>query len=951
MTPEETTAVMTALNGMDLDRQIGQLFMIRAHSDLGADHVAHVKREIERYHVGGLCFFQGTPEKQLELTNAYQQLSNVPLLVSMDAEWGLGMRLPKQTISYPKQLALGAIRDNSLLYEMGTELARQLYRLGVHVSFSPVLDVNNNPDNPVINTRSFGEDRYNVTIKGYQYMKGLQDNGVMASAKHFPGHGDTGVDSHYDLPVIGHERARLDSLELYPFQALIRYGIGSMMAAHLQIPALDDRPNRPSSLSRPIVYDLLRKDMGFTGLVFTDGLEMKGVTKHYGDGEVEAEAIAAGSDILLLPESTPEAVDAIKRYLREGKITEEQIREKARRILLAKYRLGILSTATFPSQTNLRAELNSPEAYSLKRRLFEAAMTIVRDEGQQLPLSESGSEKLIAMHFGQGTSTPFARRLNDYGKVTHIAADYNLTATTAGKLLAGIGEGDRIIATLYSDGSRFLEKVPVSTAVLRLLRQIDERAKLVVTVFGNPYTLSELDGLGTVLMAYSRDDIAQEAAAEALFGVNRVNGRLPITASPSSRFNAGLETSARYRMGFAAPEAVGLDGGLLTARIDGLAREAIQRKATPGMVALVARQGKIVFEKAYGHHTYGRKRKTKTTDVFDLASVTKVAATTVSLMKLVDERRIDLDLPISNYLTETRGTPVAFLTLRTMLAHRSGLRSWIPFYRYTLDEAGKPKPQWYSKRREGDYTVGVTDQLYMKSEYLDSMWTRLYTHELPNKGQYRYSDLGLYLSARIIERVSEMPVNEFAERNFYRPMGLETMGYRPMEKFPKSRIPPTERDGYFRMATVQGTVHDMGAAMLGGVSGHAGLFSSARDVATLFQMLLQGGNYGGTQYISPETIRLFTSRYPGETRRGLGFDMKQLDEDMNLNMAPEASPRAFGHLGFTGICAWADPAEDLIVVVLANRTYPNMTNNTFGKLDTRLRVHSAAYQSRLPTSK
>ena len=377
MSSAESERVLGVLNTMSLDQQIGQLFMIRAHSDRGADHIAQVKREIEQYHVGGLCFFQGTPAGQLTLTNDYQRLSKVPLLVSMDAEWGLGMRLPNQTISYPKQIALGAIRDNRLIYDLGAEVARQMHRIGVHVSFSPVLDVNNNPNNPVIDTRSFGEDRYNVTVKGYNYMRGLQENGILASAKHFPGHGDTGVDSHYDLPVIGHDRGRLDSLELYPFQALIKYGIGSVMAAHLQIPALDDRPNRPTSLSRPVVYDLLRRDMGFTGLVFTDGLEMKGVTKHYGNGEVEAEAIAAGSDILLLPESTPEAVNAIKRYIREGKITEADIREKARRILLAKDRLGLLTGATYPSTTNLLGELNTQAANDLKLRLFQHAMTLV----------------------------------------------------------------------------------------------------------------------------------------------------------------------------------------------------------------------------------------------------------------------------------------------------------------------------------------------------------------------------------------------------------------------------------------------------------------------------------------------------------------------------------------------------------------------------------------------
>ncbi len=947
MTAPEQAWVDSVMQTLDYDARIGQLIMIRAHSDRPPEHIAHVKKEIEKYKVGGLCFFQGTPEKQLELTNAYQSLSDIPLMVSMDAEWGLGMRLPKQTISFPRQLALGAIRKNELIYDMGAEIARQMHRMGVNISFSPVLDVNNNPNNPVINTRSFGEDRYNVTVKGYQYMRGLQENGILASAKHFPGHGDTGVDSHYDLPVIPHDRARLDSLELYPFQALVRYGIGSIMAAHLQIPALDDRQNRPSSLSKPIVYDLLRKEMGFTGLVFTDGLEMEGVTKYYGDGEVEAEAIAAGSDILLLPESTPAAISAIKRYVEEGKMSREDIAQKCRRILLAKYRLE-LTKATFPKLNNLRGELNSPEAYALKQTLFEHAMTLVRDQEKLVPVKGLDKGKMVGIHLGVNTTTTFRKRLDDYGNFTHLQSGYQISAADRQRMLDAVAKDDLVVVGLYSDGSRFREKVPVSKAAIDLLREIDKKARLIVTVFGNPYSLSKLDDFETILVAYSRDKVAQDAAAQALFGANKIDGRLPITASPRSPFNAGLETSAAFRMGYAEPEKVGLDGNKLAAKVDKLAREAMSKKATPGMVVLVARNGKIVYEKAFGHHTYSKKKKVHPNDIYDLASVTKVAATTISIMKLVEEGKLALDVPISNYLPETKGTAVEFLTLRPILAHRAGLRSWIPFYAETLNQSGKPSPNWYRSQPTGDFRVPVSNNLYMHREYVDSMYYKLYHNELPNKGQYRYSDLGFYLMAKLVDQVSGLTVDEYADRNFYKPMGLRSLTYRPLKKFSKSRIPPTENDNYFRHIRVQGTVHDMGAAMLGGISGHAGLFGTARDVATVFQMLLQEGNYGGRQYLKPETVRLFTSRYAGESRRGLGFDMKQLNENRKMNLSPLASERAFGHLGFTGIAAWADPVEDLVFVVLSNRTFPNMNNNLFGRLDTRLRLHSACYESILP---
>ena len=947
LTATEQRWVDSVYAAMSEDERLGQLFMIRAHSDLGADHVASVKQQIRDYHVGGVCFFQGTPEKQLELTNQYQALSTLPLMVSMDAEWGLGMRLPDQTISYPKQLALGAIRNNQLIYDMGTEIARQLRRMGVNVSFSPVLDVNNNPDNPVIATRSFGEDRYNVTAKGYMYMKGLQDHGVLASAKHFPGHGDTDVDSHLDLPVISHPRQRLDSIELYPFRALIRYGIGSMMAAHLQIPALDDRPNRPSSLSSPIVTELLRKDLNFTGLIFTDGLEMKGVTKHYGEGEVEAEAIAAGSDILLLPEDIGASFAAIKRYLAEGKITQRGLEEKVRRVLLSKYRLG-LTEPTFPSVANLSADLNTPRAKELKQTLFEAAMTLVRDEEQLVPVQTPADGKLVALQIGAAKTTPFTERLDDYGQLTHLIASRTPTANEQQQLLERIKKNDVVIASLYSDGSRFIEKVPLSGEVLALLRKIDERAQLVLTVFGNPYSLRQLDEFGTVLEAYTRDEVAQDAAAQALFGANRINGRLPVSASAKTPYNAGLETTANFRMGYGNPESVGMDGKLLAARIDDLAADVLQSKAAPGMVVLVAREGKIVFEKAYGRHTYSpRSRATSVNDVFDLASVTKVAATTLCVMKLVDEGKVDLDKPLGHYLPELAGSNKSPLIIRDVLAHRAGLHSWVPFYRYTLGPGRDPQPssQYYRTNQTGNFVVPVTDKLFMNKVYVDSVWQRIYDSPLPNVGRYRYSDLGFYLLAKLVDRVSGYTVDEYAARNFYYPMGLESLRYNPLRSISRDRIPPTEIDNYFRRATIQGYVHDMGAGMMGGVSGHAGLFGSAHDVAALFQMLLQEGSYGGRQYLRPETVRLFTTRYPGELRRGLGFDMKNLDEDKRCNLADDASPRTFGHLGFTGTAVWADPDDKLVYVFLSNRTYPSMENNKLGRMNTRVKAMAAAYEA------
>ncbi len=945
LSPVEARWVDSVYQSMSFEQQLGQLFMIRAHSDRGADHIAEVEKLIRQYHVGGLCFFQGSPEKQLELTNRYQGSVQLPLMVSMDAEWGLGMRLPDQTISFPKQLALGAIQDNRLIYEMGAEIARQMRRLGVHISFSPVLDINNNPNNPVIATRSFGEDRYNVTVKSYNYMKGLQDHGVMACAKHFPGHGDTDVDSHHDLPIIRHNRARLDSIEIYPFKALAAYGIGSFMAAHLAVPALDARDNRPTSLSKYTITDLLRGELHFSGLVFTDGLEMKGVTKYFTDGEVEAESILAGNDILLLPESTPAAFAAIKRYLQEGKLQAAEIEEKVRRVLLAKHRLGL----TRPQQLlaeNLRAELNTPQAYDLKQRLFEASVTLVRDATSLLPIQELTEKRLASLQIGLAQRSPFVSRLASFAEVKQLQSPAAPTSAEANSLLSQLGNSNLVIASLYSDGSRFVEKVNISSETLRLLRQVKAKAKLIVVVFGNPYSLGALDEFETLVLNYSRDEVAQDVTAQALFGVQPISGRLPVTASPKASIHSGLRTARTFRLGYSRPARVGMQEEQLKREIAAVAEECIKSKAAPGLVALVARKGEIIFEQAFGHHTYERKRAVQTDDIYDLASVTKVAATTLAIMKLTEEGKLSLDRPIGTYLVELKGSNKENLTLRDILAHRAGLRSWIPFYVNTLTPTSKvprPSSQYYRKTAGGDFQVPVTDELFMHREYIDSIWYQIRESELPNLGRYRYSDLGFYLMARLVKRITAQQLDEYVAQHFYRPMGLTTLGYLPLQHFPKNRIPPTEKDAYFRLGIVQGHVHDMGAAMLGGVSGHAGLFGTAKDLAVLFQMLLQNGSYGGQNYLQAATVKEFTQRYPGDTRRGLGFDMKELNESRAANISHLASAATFGHTGFTGTSVWADPAAELIVVFLSNRTFPDMNNTLLNRLEIRPKVQTAAY--------
>ena len=941
--PGERAWVEQTFNSLSPEERLGQLMSLRAHSNHDEARYRKLDGLIKRYGIGGLCFFQGNPEKQAELTNRYQRTAKVPLMISMDAEWGLGMRLKENSISFPKQLTLGAIQDNRLIYDMGEEVADQLRRLGVHVNFAPVADVNNNPNNPVINTRSFGEDRYNVAVKSYMYMQGMQDHNVLACAKHFPGHGDTDVDSHYDTPVITHDLQRLDSIEMFPFKILFEQGIGSVMMAHLQVTAIDTTANTPTSVSRLATQELLKKKMGYNGLVFTDGLGMQGVRKHYPDGELEVKSLEAGNDILLLPQDVPLALKAIEGAIASGRLSRAELDERAKKVLRYKYRLG-LTTPQSVSLTNLRPELNNDQAIALKRKLYAGALTLVRDDAGLVPFARLDTLQLSSIALGSQTQTPFQRTLSKYSQIAQYNLGKKITPAVRKRYVDILKNRDAVVVSLHDMSSFARKDFGITTDQLAFIQALNEVTEVILVVFGNPYSLVKFDNIGSVLVAYEEDEHAQDLAAQALFGAFSINGRLPVTASPRSPYGAGLTTPSLYRLGYGLPAEVGLDADTL-ALLDELMAEMIDTKAAPGGVVLIAKDGKVVFEKAYGHHTYSKRRHTQTSDVFDLASITKIAASTVSLMRLYDEGKVGLDQPLANYLEELNGTNKGQIDFRNMLAHRARLRPWIPFYVETLDEKKRPSKEIYKQSLVSNYNVPVTNKLYMQSEFRDTMWKRIYDSPLRSRLEYRYSDLGFYLTGRTVERLSGQPLDRYAYETFYRPLGLKTMGFNPAERLPKEMTPPTEKDEYWRKQVVQGYVHDMGAAMLGGVAGHAGLFSNANDLAILMQMLLQKGYYGGRRYLQENTVRTFTTRCGDCSRRGLGFDMLQTDPQQNANLSTLASYETFGHLGFTGTATWADPSNGIVFVFLSNRTYPTMKNNKLGKYNFRPRAQDIVYRA------
>lgn len=944
--PKEVAWVDSTFNALTEDERLGQLFGIRAHSDLGADHIAKVEATIKKYKVGGLCFFQGTPEKQVELINKYQAISSpLPLMISIDGEWGLGMRMKASTISFPRQLMLGAIRDNDLIYDFGAEVARQLKRAGVHVNFAPVVDVNNNASNPVIHARSFGEDRDNVAVKGYMYMKGMQDNGVLACAKHFPGHGDTDVDSHYDLPKILHSRERLDSIELYPFRILAQQGVGSMMIAHLEVPALESRPNRPTTLSRNTVTNLLRGEFGYDGLLFTDALEMKGVTKHFKSGEVEAEALLAGNDVLLLPEDMEAAIREIKRYIKIGKLTQEQLDESVKRVLRAKYRLGLTSFEPLEKE-NIREELNSKEAKALKQKLIENALTLVRNKDNFIPFKKLDQLNLASVSLGTTKKTGFQIRLDNYKQMDHYQGRKEISTDRQNFLLKQLEEKDAVIVSLHNMNGSASKNFGITKSERDFIAKLNEKTKVILVVFGTPYSLKFFDDIEWVLEAYESELMVQDAAAQSLFGGFPLSGRLPVTASERSKFNSGVETKPLFRMGFSLPEKVGMVSDSL-GKISKLAKAGIKSRAFPGCVVLAAKDGKIIYEEAFGYHTYNKKVKMRTTDLFDVASITKIAASTIAVMKMEDENLINVDDSLGHHLPKLNGTNKSGLIIRDVMAHRSGLKSWIPFYKETIEGRKYPKlsEKFYRTKKSEEFSIEVAKNVYLRNDYPDTIYQRIIDSDLRKNRKYKYSDLGFYFISMLTEAKTGKTLDEYVHEEFYGPLSLQSTCFNPKKKFPLDRIVPTEKDRYWRNQEVHAYVHDMGAAMMGGVSGHAGLFASAEDLAIIMQMLLWKGQYAGETFLHEKTVNNFTTRHKLDTRRGIGFDMPQLDPNASSPLSELASEQTFGHLGFTGTAVWADPETGIIYVFLSNRTFPSMRNYKINKMDIRPKIQSVFYES------
>jgi beta-glucosidase-like glycosyl hydrolase/CubicO group peptidase (beta-lactamase class C family) len=938
--PSSQRWVDSVYQSLSPDERIGQLFMVAAYSNKGPSHLNALYDLVSCQHIGGVIFFQGGPVRQVRITNLLQEMAKVPLLVGMDAEWGPAMRLDS-VISFPYAMTAGFVPDTGLVRRYGYAIGRQCARLGVHLNFAPVVDMNTNPLNPIINARAFGEDPQRVTEWALAFHQGQREAGVLGCAKHFPGHGDTQDDSHKTLPTVNQTKARLRSTEWQPYRALAKEGIASVMVGHLNVPALDST-GTPASLSKAIIGDYLRGELGFKGLVVTDALNMKGVSRDYKIGTLEVKALQAGHDLLLFPEDVPAALDSIQSALAKGTLDSARVAAAVKAVLAAKFEAGLGRFKPIV-EAGVVADLNQPTDHQVVQQVLRHSISLLTNRKRVVPLN--GKAKVAVVTSGMAVPS-FLETAGLYAPIQHFEAVYSGDSLVQGNdLMRQLADFDKVVLVVGRPTDKPWKKQKLSTGEIDLIQKISLQNSMVLVTLANPYVIYNqpiLFQADAVLVSPESSTAAQSLAAQALFGSYRGGGELPVQLDPQLEVGHGLAVRSRGVLGMATPEEVGMNSAVLH-QIDSLVAKGLRADAYPGCQVLVARKGKVVYHKAFGYQDVFKTNPVKVSDIYDLASITKIAAGVPAVMHLVEEGDLDLDARLKKKLPASAETNKAQLTMREILAHQARLQPYLPFYTQTLVN-GKPDTILYRSKPDSIHTLQVAEGLYLDGRYPAVMYQAIYESALLKKKQYKYSDLGYYFVKAIAESETGKPLDELTAE-LLAPLEAPTLRFKPLDAFPVERIIPTEDDRYFRQQLLRGHVHDPGAAMMGGVAGHAGMFSNAFDLAKLMQMYLNKGRYNGARLFKESTIHEFIQcQYCKEdNRRGIGFDKPQLNGD-----GPTCgcvSMLSFGHTGFTGTMAWADPEQEIVYIFLSNRVHPTAENTQLIQMGTRTQIQEIIYQA------
>ncbi len=956
--------VDSIMQTLTLQEKIAQCLMPAIYPK-DTSQVSETLKMIKETTPGGIIIFQGGPKQVALLVNKMQGIAKVPILMGIDGEWGVAMRLDS-VLPFSRQLTLGASENDSLVYLMGVCIAQQLNRLGIHTNFSPVVDINNNPLNPVIGSRSLGSDKELVTRKAIQYMKALQDNKIIAVAKHFPGHGDTELDSHTTLPIIPFSKERLDTFELYPFIQLIKNGLMGIMNAHISVPAYDNS-KLPASLSTRIVDSLLIKTLQFEGLIFTDALNMKGA-QNGSSKAIITKAFLAGNDILLMPDNYKEAIDTLLKAVKAGIIDENVVNQKCRKILFTKFFVGLNKFNPIDT-SHLISDLNSFFNRFLRKKIYESSLTLLSNHDNLLPLKRLDTLRIAIVALGD-TSSKNAFKENSLlysDNFTFFALSKNANDSQFYNIYQQLSSYNLVITLLLNTDMRVTRRYGVTDQQINYLELIAFNHPTILCLFGSPYILNNLQGIRkmrAILLAYEDNTATYEVAAQAVFGGIPVKGKLPVSGISFYPYRWGLNIDKPIRVKYTFPEEVGIKSNQLIPTIDSVIQFAIKQRAIPGCVVYLAKDNKVFFYKAYGSYCYDSLQMVTTSTIYDIASITKIVATNSAIMKLYEEKEIKLNDHVYKYIPKLKKTASGKLIISDILTHQAQLPPVIDIYskifkcnNHLNDKKNSGNKMrnyshcqlkswyFYSDSCE-EHPLKVADGLYVSKHWKDSILFYIKKMSLLSRKEYVYSDVGFILLQKTIESVTKKTLSEWFEKEVSQPLQASTLNFIPLKKYEKKYIAPTEKDTFFRKQVIQGTVHDPVAAMMGGVAGHAGLFSNANDLGKFMHMLLNEGTYGGYKFFEPSTINLFTSApfLSQGNRRGLGFDKPQPDTTKASPVSRYCSQSSFGHTGFTGTMAWVDPQYRFVFIFLSNRTYPYANANKLAELNIRTKIQDVVYQ-------
>lgn len=933
------------------EEKIGQMMMVSVSAYATEEEREEFLENINDDGIGGVLITKGGPYSVTRLLNKLQTDNKIPLLTGIHAAWGVGQTLDS-TMSFYKPLLMGALTD-SLATEAGKEIGREMKRLGLHLNFAPNAD-NDIREEIYPNTlQYFSDNKKVVARRSLAFMKGLQSQKILTCApflpdvkkdKLFPPFTEKrrrakkkkGVDS-----TIYYNVNKIDTLDFFSYRGLMNNGLTGMLTSHLHFTMLDNNQPIPASVSQIFFNDVLKKKMDYQGLTFAEIPYLQKITNKDRGGETELLAFLAGNDVLIDPGNVNATIRKIQRAIKKDDALQAQLNTSVKKILFAKYDAG-LAQPTSVSEDNLLQQLKPLRAQLLKNKLAESIVTVVRNTAGLLPVPYLEDQQFASLTLGKEEKNEFNHYLNKYAPFNHFTI--RTLADTTG-VYTELSKHNVIVVSVFPFASSFeLDIVPQ-------IKKLAQTKKVIVCLFGDPSSIKNYYEINTVITAYEDDPLLTKVAAEIIFGGLKAKGTLPLAPSLLIAQGTGVATESRDRFTYALPEEAGMDSKTLEA-IAPIAREAIDMGATPGCMVLVVKDGKVVYERAFGWQTYENTVPVTDETIYDLASVTKVSATLQTVMFMHEKGLIDIHKKVSYYLPELKNSNKKDFTIKDIITHQAGLWPFLPFWASTTTSVNKDSkvlPFYYSKKQSDDYPFPVADSLYAFKNMKDSLWQWIIKAKIVDKVvrtpyDYRYSDMGFYIMQHLAEKMLNQPIEDFLDQNLYEPLGAYTTGYLPRRRFPASQIAPTENDILFRKRLLVGYVHDQGAAMHGGIAGHAGLFSDANDLAKLGQMWLNKGHYGGVQFFKPETIELFTTKQFENSRRGLGWD-KPVISDWNGPTSLLASPLTFGHTGFTGTCIWVDPKFNLVFVFLSNRVYPDMTNNKLLNANIRPRIQEVVYKA------